>query len=638
MLSAQFVPPTKRQPAADVERLRWYLRRLRVMSAVELAHRVRELLLLQYLRVERLWRFRSPQHVWHHYAFCRAVHAQLPSLPFAEQDAEEVGRTLKAEFGALGFPWCWREEHSVWHRAPETGRAWPRRFFADVPFRSGNPWGDVRITWEPARLQGLVELALIAQRDPARAEAATALLERVLDSWVRANPYLTGVHYVSAMECALRLIAVCHALDMGRASLRNRESSWSCLVWLTSSHASLIARRLSRHSSAGNHTIAECTGLLYAAFVLAEEPTAARWRALALGTLTAEAARQILPDGGGIEQSPWYLLFVLDLLGMSAALLRHGGSDVPLELEQALRRGRDFLRHLGAGPGQLPKIGDSDDGFALSRQLRLGWAAGTDAAHNADSATFRDAGYTIRRGTGAHRWRLVFDHGPLGMAPSCGHGHADALAVTLDLGGKPVLLDPGTFAYNMGAEWRRYFRGTRAHNTVTVDEADQSIQAGTFLWSASYRAELLAADAERLLARHTGYRRSGITHWRGLLLRGDALLVWDLLEGGGEHQFDLHWHLGLIPVALGDGRFGLEKHHMRLQGGEVSAHAGELTPPLGWVAPTYGKRRPTTTVRVRHRGRAPHEFVTFLGPNNADVSLESWAAELRELKACLPLV
>src|SRR5262249_62005662 len=78
---------------------------------------------------------------------------------------------------------------------------------------------------------------------------------------------------------------------------------------------------------------------------------------------------------------------------------------------------------------------------------------------------------------------VVIDHGPLGMAPGYGHGHADALSLSACVRGEGLLIDPGTYGYNLGEKWRRYFRSTRAHNTVTVDGLDQALQVGTFLWS-----------------------------------------------------------------------------------------------------------------------------------------------------------
>src|SRR5262252_6184132 len=149
--------------------LSWYWQRLRLMSAAELTGRLGEQALLQYLRCERWWRFRAADAGrWRRFAFCNAPTALLPALPVASvPDTEEAHRLLTGDWGALGFPWQWSGAGSTWHRAPDTGRRWPLRYFAAIDFRTDNPHGDARVVWEPSRLQALVELALIARRDPA---------------------------------------------------------------------------------------------------------------------------------------------------------------------------------------------------------------------------------------------------------------------------------------------------------------------------------------------------------------------------------------------------------------------------------------------------------------------------------------
>ena len=76
-----------------------------------------------------------------------------------------------------------------------------------------------------------------------------------------------------------------------------------------------------------------------------------------------------------------------------------------------------------------------------------------------------------------------------------------------------MLVDSGTFAYHTQRDWRDYFRGTAAHNTVRIDAQDQSVSGGNFLWLKHANAtcvEFVSDEAEdRLLATHDGYERLG---------------------------------------------------------------------------------------------------------------------------------
>ena len=104
------------------------------------------------------------------------------------------------------------------------------------------------------------------------------------------------------MECALRIVSVCFALDIARKHIDSSSLVWNNLIYLIESHASHVEKRLSLYSSTGNHTISEAVGLLYAGICFSELKRAKMWKAKALSLLRCEADRQLLDDGGGVEQ------------------------------------------------------------------------------------------------------------------------------------------------------------------------------------------------------------------------------------------------------------------------------------------------------------------------------------------------
>lgn len=616
--------------------LAWYLKRFRVMSGREILHRLRQPLTVTALLIRaRLLDPDLPSGLspGHSPAFRRGNRPHLPALPFDLHAVRSVGPDLlEGRLTAFGRVWQWRPTPEIWHRAPDTGHLWPRRLFTHIPFRAGNAYGDIRQVWEPARLQQLVDLAVLARIAPPRdRQRAVRMVNAQLASWVEDNPPFTGPHYVSAMECALRLIAVCHALDMLRQHLSD-DMPWRSLVTLVASHAPLIASRLSLHSSTGNHTIAEGAGLVYAGLLFPEFGDASHWLATGLDVMITAASEQILSDGGGAEQALAYHLCNLQLLGLVQALLLHHGRPVPTGLGIALHRGRRFLSAMTVAGSRLPSIGDSDSGHALSRYLLL--CRDTVAAVPA-VRTFRESGYTVARIGAGPPLTLILDHGTLGMPPAHGHGHADALALLLSVGDEDVLVDTGTYTYTGDQRWRRYFRGTRAHNTVTVDGRDQATQEASFLWSGPFRARLIATAVQgvtggRLLAEHDGYRLQGVRHVRGVAWCMDRwLLIRDMLWGRGHHRFELNWHLGKHPVWKAEGVFELQAGGATLEvhchGGMIATHCAERTPIAGWRSPAYGTLESITTVSLLHQGRGPHAFSTLIrlpGFRPSDNSIE----------------
>jgi hypothetical protein len=611
--------------------LAWYVRRLSVMQPGEVLSRVGsqyELAVLSLRHRFGLTATHKDRLDLRRYGFCCAHEPRLPLWYYkTELDEAMCARVLAGRLPEEHCTWSWTQDSDVWHRAPDTGKIWPHRFFGSIPYREGNPYGDVRLVWEPSRLQQLVVLAHIAaQGDVSLRERAVAAMEAQFLSWMDANPYLTGVHYVSAMECGLRLIAVCHAFDLVRTWLRQPDLIWSSVVQLVEGHADLIQRRVSLHSSLGNHTIAEASALVYAGMLFPEMAHASEWRIDGLALLESESAHQVMVDGGGIEQGIWYLQFISDLYSLVGAFLEARGERVPGAVQRASAKSRTFLAAMTDDAGRLACIGDSDGGYALSPALDFSLI---DPSHAPGLTTFEDSGYSVLKSVGVSPARLILDHGPLGMPPGYAHGHADALSILFQTGGQDILADTGTFAYSGHPDWRRYFRGTSAHNTVVVDRLDQAVQETGFQWSSPFNSRL-AIRAEHangetvLVAMHDGYlQRTGVIHWRGLLYRPPGLwIIIDRLTGSGIHDLELNWHLGLTPIADGNGYLleGAESRiRLTVEGGEVAVHREKTAPILGWRSRSYGVKEPMDTLHTTYRGPLQHEFVTCLviGPDDA---------------------
>src|SRR5581483_9202366 len=104
------------------------------------------------------------------------------------------------------------------------------------------------------------------------------------------------------------------------------------------------------------------------------------------------------------------------------------------------------------------------------------------------SAALPDTGYYISRSpAGEH---IVIDGGRHGYL-NAGHAHADALAMTLTVRGRPLLIDPGTGCYTVDPSTRDRFRSTALHNTLVLDGKPQSVPAGPFHWARTADATAL---------------------------------------------------------------------------------------------------------------------------------------------------
>jgi Heparinase II/III-like protein len=239
--------------------------------------------------------------------------------------------------------------------------------------------------------------------------------------------------------------------------------------------------------------------------------------------------------------------------------------------------------------------------------------------------------------------RMVADAGPLGYLSIAAHGHADALAFTLSAAGRPLLVDPGTYAYHTERDWRDHFRGTAAHNTVCVDGLDQSEIGGNFMWLRKAQATLhevrLDPSGDVWDASHDGYARlpDPVRHRRRIEVHHDArrIVVTDTLHCLGEHRAEVCWQFaeGLDvtidgnEVRVRDGAATALTMHMHGASLTCRLLQGSTDPKGGWVSPSFGIKRPAPSIRWEGALRGTTQWRTEI---RLHATPAAWSARAQE--------
>lgn len=560
----------------------------------------------------------------------------------------DVDGLLRGSFEMLGAQWT-AEQRTAWGWDPATGESWPDDAYTfDIDFRHGAAERDVKLAWELLRLQHLQLLAWAARGGDAAAQAA--VMADLGDVLARNRPG-RGIGYASGIEVAQRvasLLVICGLVEVPDSL---RRPLWEALA----AHGAWLERYPSLHSSANNHRVAELGGLFLLGCLAPGLPRARRWARDAAAELGREAARQIHSDGVGAEQSPTYQAFTMEWLLVCAVVGARTGHSLPPTVDDRLSAGARFLGTLLGPDGCHPRFGDEDEGVVLrcslsaeahvrsmvgavacwlgrgallpadwqpdARSVLLGLSAPSGGHAVRTSRHFPGGGYTwLRAGTTeADATEVLVDHGPLGFAWTAGHGHADALSVWVRRGGVPLVVDSGTYRYNGAPAWRRWMRGTPAHNTVTIGAQDQSEQSGPFNWGRRAEATLheveLEARGGRVCASHDGYVPMGVVHRRTVALSADGHLeVVDELDGSGVHQVAMRWHLhpdctvkdGVIER---DGQVLGSLEVVGLDGPPAMARQSDSA-GVGVHSPRYNVRQAATCLTWTARVELPSSFST----------------------------
>jgi len=581
----------------DLQDIRFYLLRLKKASLPELIYRAKEAVFVWQLK--GLWeRGVNPLRV-PVMDSSDVEGLEMPSFS-CEIDEDMVERILGGEVFGLNTESALLRDFEERHR---------HIFFARIKPTNRPP--DIRALWEPARLQHLsMLLARLAYGEQAKGRAhVSRFVKEALLEWIEKNPFLLGPHYMSAMECGLRVPVFFYALKCLDLTGQERRRILETIYL----HGWWISRRLSLYSSLGNHTIAEALGLIFAGAAYRQTQEGSYWLEKGCSLLESEACRQILKDGGPLEQSLGYHRFVLDLCWLAVDFIEKNDFHDCSDLIPRLKQGEAFLRAFEDATGSVWAIGDSDDGWAVAPGVHPKRTKPDD--HTKRYEVFNKSGYTvIRSKSGMH---LTFDHGPLGMAPLYNHGHADALSITLRKSGKALLVDPGTYRYNGEPEWRHYFKGTRAHNTVTVDGQDQAVQETGFIWSKPYKTRLTAVKEKNhdlfFNAVHNGYARlkDPVWHRRGILFSGEtSFFIKDHFSGKGVHGFELTYHLHPDAACYKEDDWwiidnnGARVFVRLLDEQDFVVRKAQRDPMLGWYSPAYGIKVESPVLQASVTGAA----------------------------------
>jgi hypothetical protein len=497
----------------------------------------------------------------------------------------------------LGYGPVWVGHPPRWHREPLSGTRAPRSHWSRIDHLDSNVVGDHKLLWELNRHQYLLAPAFcwLLDREARRFD----LIQSHLESWLADNPPHHGVNWVSSLEVAYRAIAWCWLLWMlheapWRADLRQR------LIRSLAAHARHVERYLSTYFSPNTHLTGEALGLFYVGTVLRRSRHGRRWRARGAAILESALARQVYPDGVYFEQASQYQRYTAEIYLHYVLLAQASGWPVAQATRATLVSLFAVLRSLASGAGVIPLFGDDDGGLVLpldhrppddvralllaadvalrQPELRVAaetppgvayWLCGIDRTDRVRAEPAADPDWremyfargglaVLRDGWDASAAVAVIDAGPHG-ALSCGHSHADALAMTLTLGATALLIDRGTLTYT-GPE-RNEFRSTLSHNTLEIDGLSAVTPGAAFKWLPGVPAR--AAGVVACGARFSGFfgiapghvagGRPSAHYRRVLHQRGGAWVIHDRGAREGAHAGVLRWQLApqLGAAAIG---------------------------------------------------------------------------------------
>ena len=377
-----------------------------------------------------------------------------------------------------------------------------------------------------------------------------------------------------------------------------------------------------------------------------------KWFRFSQKVLEKEIKKQSFESGVNKEMAFAYQIFVYEFFLLAYIETQNHNFAFKKIFPDFLVKNAVIISEVTKNNQCVPQYGDGDEGMAIQLQAlkgnRISWLMEVTQSLFPDlelynilytfpaallgypsinknilpdfkSIAFEDAGiYILNQKINDTNVSILFKAGPFGFGSIAAHSHADSLSFTLNVNGIPFFVDPGTFCYHTELEFRKYFRSTKAHNTLNIDDLDQSEQLGPFLWgkkAKSYVKEFSVSD-NFIKAYHTGYKPIHVIHTREIKL-GDRLRISDDITGKGHHLLEFRFHLH-PDVRIADKKkktllltnrnievlIKLEANY------DLHIYYGETEG--GWYSPQFNVKVPATTLSYQKKLSLPTKQIFSL--------------------------
>ncbi len=477
-------------------------------------------------------------------SFNNSLHFAFPSIP-----ANERRKVVKkADAIVKGKVFVFSNEYS--------GKVdWHKDYVNDKTYEKNGC--DIRILWELNR--GHVFLWLAEAYSLTKNKKYTIKFKELFLDWVNVNTYGSKPNWISPMEAGIRVVNLCHVFKIFYKEIKD-ESFWNEFFSQVFNHGVFIYNNLEwTPKIRGNHYLCNLIGLLYLGVLFEKTKEGKEWLTFAHKEIQKEMQYQVLSDGVDFEKSTWYHGFVTEIFLTAFLLFKSKKLKVEKPFEAKLKKMLFFLSLFTQKNSELLQVGDSDSGRLQRFYPVNGFEDvlyfGRKLLKKAEPGlhVFEKSGFVIYKNS---EICFTFFSGATGTLGTGGHAHNSALSFTLNVCGKPIFIDPGTYIYTGSPVMRNLFRSTAYHNTVKVDNKEQNYFDSKHLFKLfdKTKAEIAFAGTVKgkivIVGRHYGYEDQGIVHERLITIdpKEKLISIRDWFQGSGFHELLWNFHVGANKV------------------------------------------------------------------------------------------
>lgn len=367
-------------------------------------------------------------------------------------------------------------------------------------------------------------------------------------SWINAYPYSRKDDSDEAvqeiwkeMQVAWRLIGVVYSAAMLAESKFLTKEKWETVYDFMRLHAKHLQGEGSGHikeENAHNHVLQIGVALLYVGCLYPEFEDSEKYKKAGKKIVEIQLKRALFADGGSLEDSPSYSLFIARLYVECELLLKKNGEAGISGIEESLKKQYEWVHQMSPQSDNTLLINDSYT-TSVKKELELIGKLIPVSVGDKKSVIFDESKCAALRND---NFELFID----AMEHTQWHQHAGRPNFVVYYKGKPIVVDSGCCGYdNHGMH--QYLWGEWAHNTVCLSKQahpDKSLKPIDDI-------EIIASDANSGIIEFSvkGERENiAFLRTRKFELSGESIKITDTVAAQEEVNIELLVHIAALDV------------------------------------------------------------------------------------------
>jgi hypothetical protein len=462
-----------------------------------------------------------------------------------------------------------------------------------------------------------------------------------IDSWMKTNPSKDQQASTSAWRdhsTANRVVNIIYFYNFYKKSSIFDATFNNRLMQILQQHGDFLAND-QNYTATNNHGIFQDRSLIELSLLFPTMKNSTYWYNKAIDRLHKHITNDVTDSGIHKEHSPSYHLLVLKLfIDIEQFLASHQKTDSLLS--STILKMEDYLAIITPSNGKLPVMGDSgEESIYVLNSLPIQSQSLKNVVTNKSNEDQSNIESIYPDGRIA-----IFQTNRKSPSPfyflltsafhSKTHKHADDLSFILSSGKTDFFVDSGKYNYEENTAFRKYFRSTLAHNTLTVDGQSYSLTSPVSN-RPFFENYAINNEHDYVKARHQLYSGVKIIRTAIYIKKSNSILLNDQFLSNQQHVYTQSFNVGknvnvvrknpnvfILNSKIENNQVELKQQSNSFSTKQVN---GLVSPISGWQSTSFNSKYPIT--QLQFIKKAPNSSFQSIINTGSTLKVESFSVK-----------